>query len=99
MSEPRFHESSLYGPVPLTSETIAWLSGLVGSILACSHAVSLIANELKAILDRKATSGLHRSKTTVFASTAVIFLKLPVYAACVASGAAAWPHGASPVAG
>ena len=53
--------------------------------------MSLIANELKAIFDRKATSGLQRSKTTVFASTAVIFLKLPVYGST--------PHGASPVSG
>ncbi len=84
--------------MPFTSDTMSWPT-TSGSMCDLSQAVSLIANELNAIFERKATSGLHRSKTTVFASTAVIFLKLPVYLSCVASGAAAWPHGASPVSG
>src|SRR5260221_12658833 len=99
MSESRLQASSLYGPVPLTWSTIAWLSGLVGSMCDWSQALSLMANELNAILDRNATSGLHKSNTTVLASTAVIFLNSPPYLSWVASGAAAWPHGASPVSG
>ena len=98
MSEPLFQASSLYGPVPFTLDTMSWptTSGLMFFV---SQAVSLIANELNAIFERNATSGLHRSKTTVFASTAVIFLKLPWYLSCFASGAAACPQGASPVSG
>src|SRR5436190_7156988 len=99
MSEPRFQASSFQGPVPLTWSTMAWLSGLAGSTCDWSHALSLIANELNAILDRNATSGLHRSKTTVLASVAVIFLNSPPYLSWVASGAAAWPQGASPDSG
>ena len=64
--------------MPLTSETIAWLSGLLGSTFASIQAVSLIANDVNAIFDRNATSGLHSSKTTVLASVALIFLKLPL---------------------
>jgi len=78
ISEPRFHSLRRYGPVPLSSVTIAWLSALAGSILALSHSVSLIANEVNAILDRNATSGTQSSKTTVLASIAEIFLNSPV---------------------
>jgi hypothetical protein len=42
---------------------------------------------------------LHKSKTTVLASGALIFLNSPTYGLCLASGAAAWAHGASPVSG
>ena len=85
--------------MPLTSDTIAWLVVPAGSTFDSSQPVSLMPNEVNAIFERNATSALHSSKTTVCASVALIFLKLPVYARCVASGASAWPHGASPVSG
>ena len=56
-----------------------------------SQPASLIANELNAIFDRNATSEPQRSKTTVRASGALIFLNSPAYGAV--------PQGASPVAG
>jgi hypothetical protein len=82
----------------LTAVTIFWVVP-AGSMLAVSQPASLIANEVNAILDRNATSELHRSKTTVRASGALIFLNSPAYGLWVASGAAAWAQGASPVSG
>ena len=91
ISEPRAQLASLYGPVPLGSLTIACSPVPAGSTCDSSQAVSLIWNEANAIFCRKATSGPQRSKTTVFWSVAVIFLRFPVYGST--------PHGASPSTG
>src|SRR3954453_748538 len=86
MWSPRAHSWSMYGPVPFGFSTIEPSATALSRYL-----VSLIANELNAIFERNATSGAQRSKRTVFASTAVSFLNVPVYGAT--------PHGASPLVG
>ena len=64
--------------MPFTSDTIGWFSFWLGSIFSRSQSASLMPNAENAIFDRNATSGVHRSNTTVVASVALIFLMLPV---------------------
>ena len=87
------------GPVPLTSRTMACSPSLAGSIVASSQPESWIANEGEASRAGNATSGSHRSKTTVAASGALIRRRRPVYGPWAASGAPTSPQGASASAG
>ena len=77
ISVPRSHDSSRYGPVPLTWLTIGWSPPPVADTCVRSQPESLIPNAGEAILVRNATSGAHRSNTTVEASLATMRLRLP----------------------
>ena len=63
------------GPVDLADDRL--VAPPVADTCACSQPVSLIPNAGEAILVRNATSGAHRSNTTVEASLATMRLRLP----------------------
>src|SRR5438045_7597747 len=65
ISVPRSHDSRRYGPVPFTWLTIDWSPEAFGDACEWSQPESLIANAGDATLVRNATSGEHRSNTTV----------------------------------
>ena len=77
-SEPWLQLSSRYGPVPLTSLTIACAPVVAGSMCDSSQPASLIAKAGAAIFERNATSGPHSSKTTVSGSVELIRRIWPV---------------------